>query len=702
MSTEGPVALPSQFGRYTLIERLAVGGMAEVFRAKIVSSHGFEKVIVIKRILPHLAADRTFVSMFIDEAKLTAQLTHPKIVQILDFGDVAGQYFIALEFIDGFDALGLLRTCAQRRLTIPIHIAVFIIMEVLEALDYAHNARDMEGRAMQIVHRDISPSNIFISKRGDVKLGDFGIAHAQERESKTQAGTLKGKYGYMSPEQVTGGVLDGRSNLFAVGIVLAEMLMGKRLYTAPADLDVLLMVRDARTDRLDKYGTNWPPTLNRIVRHALNKDAAERHQSGAQFRDELAEYLYEARKRVSAADLRTFMADLFQTQLPATGEMPAAAKPAAAAPPLPARAPAPPPLPTSARRPPAGAVGPRPTPPPADAPRPTPLTTPAVILAAEASAVAAVAALGNALAQPLAVVDLDQWSGEPERQSSGDSGWTPVSGSSAGDKSGGQRAGPGKRLRASGTRSDVGRFVSGAPLRPPDSAGDLGAISSMRLFANLAVAGETGLLRFEVAGQAKEVYLVKGAPQSVNSSLPSERFGEYLVARGHLERADLERALAMLPHYAGKLGDTLVALGLMKPLDAFRLLSQQVRDRVIDVFSRTQGTFAFFRGVVNANESFPLGLDTFEMLGAGVLTMPFETLERGFAPLLDFRPSSTGRTHIAPDRFRLGPTPGDVLRLLDGSRTLRAWQGHFTAPTEWLTFLRSLHLLIETDLAQFD
>ncbi len=144
-------------------------------------------------------------------------------------------------------------------------------MEVLDALDYAHNARDMEGRAMQIVHRDISPSNVFISKRGDVKLGDFGIARAQERESKTQAGTLKGKYGYMSPEQVTGGELDGRSDLFAVGIVLAEMLMGRRLFTAPADLDVLLMVRDARTDRLDKYGADLPPTLDRIVRHALDK-----------------------------------------------------------------------------------------------------------------------------------------------------------------------------------------------------------------------------------------------------------------------------------------------------------------------------------------------------------------------------------------------------------------------------------------------
>ena len=218
MATEGQPKAPSAFGRYTLLEQLAVGGMAEVFRAKITSSHGFEKILVIKRILPHLAADPNFVAMFIDEAKLTAQLTHPKIVQVLDFGEVRGQYFTALEYIDGFDALGLLRVAAQKRVHIPRSLAVFIVSEVLEALDYAHNARDMEGKPMQIVHRDISPSNIFISKRGDVKLGDFGIAHAQRRESKTQAGTLKGKYGYMSPEQVVGRPIDARSDLFAVGV----------------------------------------------------------------------------------------------------------------------------------------------------------------------------------------------------------------------------------------------------------------------------------------------------------------------------------------------------------------------------------------------------------------------------------------------------------------------------------------------------
>ena len=247
---KGAAVFPSRFGRYTLIERLATGGMAEVFKAKIVSAHGFEKLLVIKRILPNLAADKTFVSMFIDEAKLTAQLIHPKIVQVTDFGEENGQYYIALEFVDGFDGLALLRLSAQKHARLPIPICMFVASEVLDALDYAHNAVDVDGKPMHLVHRDISPSNVFIARRGDVKLGDFGIAHAQERESKTQAGTLKGKYGYMSPEQVTGGDLDGRSDLFSVGIVLAEMLMGKRLFSAPNDLDVLLMVRDGRLERL--------------------------------------------------------------------------------------------------------------------------------------------------------------------------------------------------------------------------------------------------------------------------------------------------------------------------------------------------------------------------------------------------------------------------------------------------------------------
>jgi len=163
---------------------------------------------------------------------------------------------------------------------------------------------------MRLVHRDISPSNIFIARHGEVKLGDFGIAHADDRGERSTTGTLKGKYGYMSPEQVVGAALDGRSDLFAVGIVLAEAFMGRRLFTAQNDLDVLLMVRDARIDRLDKYGHDIPPELSGIVRKALRRDPTQRFQSATEFRDDLSDYLFSQGIRVGPADLRAFMADL--------------------------------------------------------------------------------------------------------------------------------------------------------------------------------------------------------------------------------------------------------------------------------------------------------------------------------------------------------------------------------------------------------
>jgi hypothetical protein len=688
MSTEAAPVGPVTFGRYTLLERLAVGGMAEVFRAKITSSHGFEKILVVKRILPHLAADPGFVAMFIDEAKLTAQLTHPKIVQILDFGEVNGQYFTALEFIDGFDALGLLRIAAQKRLRIPTPLAVYIVDEMLEALDYAHNARDMEGKPMQIVHRDISPSNIFISKRGDVKLGDFGIAHAKRRESKTQAGTLKGKYGYMSPEQVVGRPIDNRSDLFAVGVVLAELLTGRRLFSAPADLEVLLKVRDVHLDRLDKYGADIPPALDRIVRRALKKDPAERPQSASELHDELSDYLFSAGQRVGPTDLRLFTgtlldadpetaARLLQSVRRADKARPIAAEPEVAPPAAAAPAAAP-----AANAPAASDDG------SIAVTAAVPLAQAAVVTAASASASPAGPAHAEAVEE--------SWHEQDEHSSA--RRFTPVSrpGQSEGSHA---RTG----IRPAGhTKSDVGRFVSAAPKRPPDSGGEISVITPMRFFCDLALGNETGLLRFELHGAQKEIFLVAGAPESVSSSDAAERFGEYLVGRGVLGPADLELALSMLPHYNGKLGDTFVALGMLRPLDVFRLLSEQVRDRVIDVFAWTEGTFAFYRGVANRQDSFPLGLDTFEILGAGVVSMPAGLLERRFGPLGDLRPVATGRSRVDPVAFKIGPTPREVLEMLDGERTVRAWLDQFGDPDERLTFLRALYLLVETDLAELD
>jgi hypothetical protein len=678
MATEGTPEAPSAFGRYLLLERLAIGGMAEVFRAKITSSHGFEKILVIKRILPHLAADPSFVAMFIDEAKLTAQLTHPKIVQVLDFGEVNGQLFTALEYIDGFDALGLLRTAAQRRVQLPRALAVFIVSEVLEALDYAHNARDMEGKPMHIVHRDISPSNIFMSKRGDVKLGDFGIAHAQQRDSKTQAGTLKGKYGYMSPEQVVGRPIDARSDLFAVGVVLAELLTGRRLFTAAADLDVLLKVRDVKLDRLDKYGADLPPRLDKIVRRTLRKDPGERYQTAAELRDELADYLFSTGQRIGPPDLRVFAGTLFDASPEAAARLLQAARKLDSErvlePEIVAVAVA---GGTSPAVPIAAAAAPEPIP---DTP-----TTPR-----------------GGLPLPESTDGGKSWPEEESVDRSSARGFTPIS--KAEQQPGGatpprQATRPVQRPR---TNSEVGRFVSAKPQRPPDSAGDVSIITPMRLCCDLALAGETGLLQFELGSQVKEIFLVAGAPESVNSSDPSERFGEYLVGKQVLGVNDLELALSMLPHYNGKLGDTMVALGLLRPLDVFRLLSQQVRDRVIDVFAWTEGFFAFYRGVTNRQDSFPLGLDLFEILGAGVISLPRPLLEERFAPLLDYRPVAAKRERVAPEAFRIGPTPRDVLAMLDGTRTLREWMAQFQDPSELLTFQRTLHLLIETDLAELD
>jgi hypothetical protein len=247
------------------------------------------------------------------------------------------------------------------------------------------------------------------------------------------------------------------------------------------------------------------------------------------------------------------------------------------------------------------------------------------------------------------------------------------------------------------------------PLVPPpiegavaDNSGELSLITPMRVFADLAIAAETGVIRFCRAGRIKDVYLVRGAPESVTSNLNGDRFGEYLVSRGFLRSADLERAMVELPRFGGKLGDALVSLGFMRPLDAFRLLSQHVRERVMELFTWTDGSFGFFRGLRNLTDAFQLGLNSFEILGAGVLSLSYEFLKTHFEPLQDFHPRSMPNPRLSPESFHLGPTPREVLSLLDGSQTLRNWSSRFRSSEEILTFYRTVYLLVESSLAQFE
>jgi serine/threonine-protein kinase len=246
----------AQFGKYQLLERLAVGGMAEVFRARAVGAAGFEKDIAIKRILPQYSEDENFVRMFIDEARLAAQLQHSNIVQIFDFDQVEGSYYIAMELVDGCD----LRRLQQRR-RLPVQVSLYVAVQTLKGLHYAHT-KAAGGQPLGIVHRDVSPQNILLSQSGEVKLSDFGIAKARARASSTSTGVIKGKICYMSPEQAAGRPLDHRTDLFAVGVVLFESLTGKQLFDGDSEMEMLSLVQRCVIPPPRQVNRDIPPEVD--------------------------------------------------------------------------------------------------------------------------------------------------------------------------------------------------------------------------------------------------------------------------------------------------------------------------------------------------------------------------------------------------------------------------------------------------------
>lgn len=298
---------PVNFGRYLLTDRIAIGGMAEIFSAKIFGAMGFEKTLVIKRILPQFAADSEFLRMFITEAKLVCHLEHPNIVQVNELSEIDGQYFITMEFVHGIDGRQLWRTLAKRKQRLPGVLALFVVAEFLKGLDFAHRAVGPDNRLLGVVHRDVSPSNVLISYRGDVKIGDFGIALVQQ-ESKTQAGVLKGKYGYMSPEQVAGLNVDHRSDIFAAGIVLAELLLGRRLFLGKSDFETLDKVMNVKLDVLEQHESALPEDVIRIVKLALQREPGDRYQSAREFHDDIMEFLFQRGERVTSETLAAFIA----------------------------------------------------------------------------------------------------------------------------------------------------------------------------------------------------------------------------------------------------------------------------------------------------------------------------------------------------------------------------------------------------------
>ena len=301
---------PIPFGKYLLVERLAQGGMAEVFRAVYQGAAGFEKQVAVKRILPVFDGAREFVAMFVDEARIASSLTHVNIVQVSDFGELAGTYYLAMELVDGVD-LGRLREAASRRgLRLPVPIVAFLIAEAARGLAYAHDKRGSDGVPLGIVHRDVSPQNVLVSYSGEVKIADFGIAKATGKLHKTESGAVMGKIRYMSPEQINGEPLDGRSDLFALGVIFWELLVGSPLWTGDNPGAVSDQVKNAKVDPPSRRGREVPAELDRIALKVLERGRDARYGRAADLARELSSWLAHDAPSLTREDVGAFVMEM--------------------------------------------------------------------------------------------------------------------------------------------------------------------------------------------------------------------------------------------------------------------------------------------------------------------------------------------------------------------------------------------------------
>ncbi|MFW6051843.1 MAG: protein kinase domain-containing protein [Myxococcota bacterium] len=317
-----PAPTPHTLGRYRILRRLGKGGMAEVFLARSTGAEGIEKLLVVKRVLPSFARSARFIAMFTSEAKVAVRLNHPNIVQVYGFEQVGEQFLLAMEYVDGLDLGRLLEHCRARRVRMPHAIAAFIAMEVAKGLDYAHNRRDDDGEPLEIVHRDVSPQNVLLTSEGVVKIADFGVAKA--RRLSEEPGVIKGKVAYMAPEQARGEAVDRRSDVYSLGVLLAELLMGRPVYPKGEQLALLERVRQGELPLPRPLAPTVPPELERIVRRATATDAEERFQSARSFAGALGRWLHLQDEVCDAETVERFLARVAPRETAPSGVVPPA------------------------------------------------------------------------------------------------------------------------------------------------------------------------------------------------------------------------------------------------------------------------------------------------------------------------------------------------------------------------------------------
>jgi|HubBroStandDraft_1064217.scaffolds.fasta_scaffold00763_13 eukaryotic-like serine/threonine-protein kinase len=633
--TTSSIPAPLRLGPYELLRRIATGGMAEVYLARRAGPHGFQKLVAVKRILPQYTRDLDFVAMFVDEARVCARLSHPNIVQVFDFGEQDGELYMAMEYVEGTTGARLVRAAAARGDDVPLDVCLHIVLSILRALDYAHGVRDDDGQSIRLVHRDVSPGNVLIDRSGGVKLTDFGIARAAEIERRTDAGQLKGKLGYMSPEQVVGRELDARSDIFTVGIVMAELLVLRPLFSGAQDLDVLMRIRDADVSVIDRSGARIPDDVRAVLLRALSRDPSLRWPSAAAMIEAFEELARRRRLQTGPSRLAAFVERL---GLPEEVDLDAPTDESD----------------TTLRF--IQRVG---SSPPSAAPAGDPASP----------TVYRIKRVDGTLLGPVPLPQL------VELFATGQVGTTCSIARAQG------------RFKPVTRYPELARFASSPALQwdvaLPADAIDRGQLDPARLptrIFHMAVRRETGVLVLQDGPRKKRTFFVEGSPECVTSTEKHELLGEFLIRRGQVLRMELEMALAVLPRFGGRIGDALVGIGVLRPIELFRAIHDQTQERLLEIFRWKRGEIAFARGMRSQEETFPLGVDSYELIGRGVRHgYRYDELESLLAPVREEVVEPVVAPPVRLEMFRLPEREAAVIDAVTGKTTLSKLMAERTA-----------------------
>ena len=598
-----------QVGDYIVVDRIAVGGMAEVFRARKVTDAGEGRIVVLKRMLPHVAAEAGGVEMFDEEARIIALVDHDNVVELVDSFTENGHPFLALEYVPGCDLWRLSRWLVRNGSTLSTEQVLYVTRELLAGLQAVHDATDEHGNPMGIIHQDVSPSNVLLSIYGDVKLGDFGIARSIMRNTKT-TGRAKGKLGYLAPEQVTGHPTGPQTDVFAAGVICAELFIARPLFSGGSELAILLAIRDANIRPL--LDLELRADVKEVVSRALARKPDDRLPSAQAFRMAIDRFLPDDRsglRKELAQMVRMASGMEVESQL---------------TPPVDVGEPD---------------VDPEATPITVDLPTQT-YTVESTSGGPKGpfSFAELVEAITTGRIGPDDAVAVDGGSAELVREHSSLSRYLPMS-----------------------TQTPITQDARVA--QEPDIRRSLKRSGLIRALAETALRADTGLWLCEHGGVRKEVYIADGTPEYVSSNLAGEMLGEFLVSTNVISRGELDMALAVLPRFEGRLGDTLVGLGLIEPVNLFQHIAAQVREKLLDLFLWTSGNAEFYRGVPPPPSGFPLGLDLWAILDEGIdrrLEAGLEE-ERFAARIMD----SLVRARQLPKFVEEGVISESLTRLLD-------------------------------------